>query len=114
MGEGGGPESSRKACQIRGSEGGGLGHGRTDDRHTEYVSLKLHEAVVGGGSAIDAQFRYRIARVETHRVEQIGDLIGNALDGCTGQVTDGRAASETKDRAARVGISVRRAESNEG
>src|SRR5208337_5661444 len=46
------PETDRQSSQIGSSERRGFGHGGANDRDSENVRLKLHEAVVGSGSAV--------------------------------------------------------------
>ena len=74
----------------------------------------MHETVVGGGSAIHAKFRYRCSRIAAHGIEQIRHLICDALQRCPSEVACSGAASESKDRAARVGIPMGRSQSHEG
>ena len=52
--------------------------------------------------------------VAVDRVEQVGHLVRDALDGGARDVAGGRAARDADDGAARVGVPVRRAESREG
>ena len=103
-----------EAGQVCGAQRRGFRHRRANDRRAENVGLKLHEAVVGGGPAIHAKFRHRCAGIAPHRIQQVGDLIGNALERCAGEVACGGAAGESKDRAARVGVPMGRAQSHEG
>ena len=55
------PESDSEASQVGGSERRGFGHGRADDGNSENIGLELHEAVVGGGSAVDSEFLHRVS-----------------------------------------------------
>ena len=107
------PEADRQPGEVRGAERRRLGHLRPHDRHAEQVGLKLHQQLLAGGAAVDAQLRQIDSRVGLHRFEQVGDLEGDALERGAGDVAGGRAAREPDDRAARVGIPVRRAQAGE-
>src|ERR1700739_2251148 len=77
------------------------------------MGLELHEAVVGGSPAVHAQLFYRIARVTTHGVEQVGYLVRNALYCRAGNMPSGCAAGDSKNGSASVGIPVGCAQANE-
>jgi glycoprotease/Kae1 family metallohydrolase len=53
-------------------------------------------------------------RVETHRLEQVGALVGDGLERGARQVRARGAARQAHDRAARVRVPVRRAKAGEG
>ena len=74
------PEADREAGEVGRAERRRLGDRGPDDGHAEQVGLELHEQVVGGRAAVDAQLGERDARVALHRVEQVGDLEGDALE----------------------------------
>ena len=108
------PEADRQPGQVRRAERRRLGHLRPHDGDAEQVGLKLQQAVVGGRAAVDAQLRQLDPGVVSHRVEQVGDLERDALQGGPGDVPGRRAARDPDDGAARVRIPVRRAQAGEG
>ena len=54
-----GPEAGRQAGGVGGAERGRLGHLRADHGHAEHVGLELHQQLVGGHAAVDAQLGER-------------------------------------------------------
>jgi hypothetical protein len=58
-----GPEIDGQAREVRRTQRSRFGHGRADDRHSENVGLKLHQAVVGGCAAIHSQLLHRVAGI---------------------------------------------------
>ena len=105
-----GPEADRQSRQIGGAQRGRLGHRRPHDRRTEQIGLDLHQCIVHGGAAIDAQLADRDSRIGRHGVEEIGHLKGDALQRRAGEMARGRAARDADDGAARVRIPMRGAE----
>ena len=91
------PEIDGQARQVGGSERGRFGYSWADYRHAENVGLKLHEAVVGRGTAIHAQFLHGIAGIEAHGIQQVGNLIRDAFYCGTGHVAGRGSASESED-----------------
>ena len=108
------PDAGGKTGEISRAERGGFGDGRTNDGNAENIGLELHESVVGGGAAIDAEFGERRVGVGVDGIGEIGNLIGDALEGSAGEMRGGGAASESEDGAAGGGIPVRGSESDEG
>jgi hypothetical protein len=88
--------------------------GRTTG-YPQQVGLELHQQVVHASAAIDPQFAHAaIRQVAAHRLQQGSALVGDALQRGARDVCHGRAAAETENGAARVGLPVRRAEAGEG
>jgi hypothetical protein len=81
---------------------------------SEQVGLDLHEQVVGRGAAVHAQAGQHAARVLLHGPNQIDVLQGHSLQSRTGDVSRPGAAREAKNRAARFGAPVGRAQSSQG
>src|SRR5664280_2490061 len=108
------PIADGEAGEIRGAEGGRLEDLGPDDGHAEEIGLELHEELVRGGAAVDAQLGQRDAGVLLHGVEDVGALEGDRLEDRAREMSAGRAAGEPKDGAPRVGVPVRRAEPREG
>ena len=52
------PKTSRQASEVSRAEGSGFHDFGPDDWDAENVRLELHEQIVAGGPAIDAQFVY--------------------------------------------------------
>jgi hypothetical protein len=107
------PVADREPREVRASERGRLGDRGPHDRYAEQVRLELHQRVVGGGAAVHAQFGQRDPGVGRHRVEQIGHLIGDALERRARDVSRRRPARDADDYAAYVRIPMRRAEAGE-
>ncbi len=62
------PEAGSKTGEKRRSESGGFRVRGTDDGYAKDIRLKLHEGIVGGGPAVDAQFEERSGGVGLNRV----------------------------------------------
>jgi len=102
------PKANSEACKISCAQRGGFKHSWTNNGHAEHVGLELHQEVVGGGAAVDAQFIKNNIRIGLHHVENIGDLESNAFERSAREVAGGRPASESRDGAASILIPVRR------
>ena len=61
------PQPDADTRQIGGAERRRFGDLRTQHRHPEQVGLQLHQQIIGGGTAIDAQLAERDARIGDHR-----------------------------------------------
>jgi hypothetical protein len=79
----------------------------------EQVGLKLHEEIVHGGAAVDPQFLKGLAGIGLHGGNQIAGLEGDTLEGGADDVSFSGSSGQAADQAARVGIPMRRAESDE-
>ena len=82
-------------------------------RGVHHVRLKLHEEVVHTRAAVDLQRIQTDARIQLHGVEHVVGLEGEGFEGRADQVVFVHAAGQSHDRAARVGIPMRRAQSGE-
>jgi hypothetical protein len=113
---------SARSCQkptarpgeVGGAERGGLGGARADDGHAEQVGLELHEGVVADSAAVDAELAEFAAAVGLHGAEQVGALVGDALERGAGEVAGVAAARQAGDDAARGRVPMRRPEPGEG
>ncbi len=104
------PEPGAKPRKIRSAKGSCLGDLGAHDRHPQQVGLELHQQVVRGGAAIDAQFTQRLPRVLLHGVQDLGALECDALERGSRDVRPRRSPRESDHRAARIGVPVRAAE----
>ena len=107
------PEPDGESRQVGRADGRRLGHRWPYDGHPEQVGLELHEHVVAGGASVDAQFGKRDARVAMDGIEQVADLIGDALEGGPREVSRVRSPRQADDGAAGVRVPMRRAEARE-
>jgi hypothetical protein len=81
--------------------------------YAEHIRLELHQDVVGGGAAVGFQHRDVIAGVAFHRLQNVGDLEGDALQGGAGDMADLGIAAQADHHAAGVRVPVRRAQAGE-
>src|SRR5207248_5157245 len=71
------PEASCQASQVRSPQGCRLSNLWPLYRHTENISLGLHEQVIDYCSTIDAQSRHMDATISSHRLLYIAGLIAH-------------------------------------
>ncbi len=107
------PVSDRQPGEVRGTERRRLEDFRTNDRDAQEVGLKLHEQIVGGGAAVDPQFRQLDVRIRFHRGEDLRALKGDRFERGSRDVAPARAARQAEYRATRVRIPMRRAQTRE-
>ena len=82
---------------------------RPHDRHAEHVGLELHQQVVRGRAAVDAQLGQRDAGVLLHRVQHVGALERDRLERRAREVRRrSRRASGRRSRRARTRPSAAR------
>jgi len=108
------PQPAAQSGEARRSEGGGLERRRSLERNAQEVGLRLHEQCVVRCTTVDPKDRQRTSGIRRHRFDQIGDLKGDPLEGCTSDVATVRAAGEPEQSAASVGAPMRRTESRMG
>ncbi len=65
------PEAGAESREIGGAERSRLGDLRAYDRYAEQIGLELHQQIVRGRAAIDAQLDERARGVFLHRFEQL-------------------------------------------
>ncbi len=82
-------------------------------RDAEQVGLHLHEQVVRGGAAVDAQGAQPRAGVARHGLDQVGALERDRVERGAHQVRARGAAGEAQQGAAHVGAPVGRAQPDE-
>ena len=75
--------------------------------------MNLHEQIVGRRAAIDAELGELEARIRFHGAQHLCALERDRLQRGTCEMRAGRAAGEPEDRAARVGVPVRRTQAGE-
>ena len=76
--------------------------------------MELHEEVVFRRAAVDVELGELHARVGFHRYHQVMHLISERFERSADEMGAGRAARETDDRAARLGVPIGGAEAGEG
>ncbi len=108
------PEAGRDPGQVGGAERGRLGDLGHDHGHAQHVGLELHQPGVGDGAAVGLQRRDALARGALLRPDRVDRLVGDRLERRAGEVGALRPPREADDRAARVGVPVRRAEPGQG
>ena len=86
------------------------------DRRVEDVGEPLHRPVGRHHAAVDAQHGLgrRALPVLLHGVEQVARLVGDGFQRRAGEFGRPGIARQAEDRAARLGIPMRRAETDEG
>ena len=78
------------------------------------VRLELHEQLVVGHAAVDAQLGDLHTGIGNHGIGDVASLVGSCLQNRTGDVITVSKAGETNDDAAGIRAPVRRKESGEG
>ena len=96
------PEADGQSGQVGSAQGGGFRNPRSADVDSQQVCLELHQLVVDGGAAVDAEIVQLDAGVALHGGDEINGLIGHRLDGGPGDVRGGGAAGDSEDGAAGV------------
>src|SRR6267142_1878963 len=71
------PQVDGQAGEIGGAERRGLEHLWPHYRDAEQVGLELHQQVVRGSPAVDAQLGELLARIFLHRLQHGGALAGD-------------------------------------
>ena len=107
------PDAAGKAGEERRAERGRLDQLRPVDRHAQHIRLKLHQERAHRRAAIHTQDGDRALSVDLHGIEQVLDLIGDALKRGAGDVRLVAAARQTDDRAAGIHIPARCAKTGE-
>ena len=107
------PVAGGEPRQIRGTESRRLGHLGHLDRHAENVGLELHQEAVARRAAVAAQLLQRDARILLHRLDDVARLVADRLQHRTHYVRPRRAARHAHQRAPRVRIPMRRAETDQ-
>src|SRR5260370_40316006 len=108
------PEAGRHASKIRSTQGSRRSNLWPLHRHSQNISLELHEQVIDDGASIDTQSRHMHATISGHGLKHITGLITHGLKGCTSNVASGRTPCQSPDRAACVGIPVRSSQADKG
>src|SRR5205085_11850438 len=106
------PKTRCQPREVSSSQRRGFDDPGTDYGHAQNISLKLREQVVGRSPAINAQFIYCDARILFHDLQDIRYLKGDALECRARNMSSPGAPSDPGDRAARILILVRRAQSS--
>ena len=104
------PAPGRDPGQVGGAERGRLGDLGHDHRGAEHVGLELHQPAVGDRAAVGLQHLEPLPRRRLLGAHRVDRLVGDRLQRRPRQVRAAAAAGEADDRAARVGVPVRRAE----
>ncbi len=108
------PHARRQSGQHRRAQRRGFGHFRPPYRASEDVGLKLHQVAVGGGAAVGAELAHAPSAVLLHRGQGVAHLVGDRIERRAHHVGAIGAARYPDDRAARAGVPVWRAETDEG
>ena len=108
------PVADREAGEVRRAERGRLGDDRSLDRDAEEVGLELEQQVVGRGAAVDAE-RVAARSPASAAIASRTSATWKAIDSSVARASSARPVPRVMpdDRAARVGIPVRRAEPGE-
>src|SRR5689334_792649 len=96
------PEIDGKAGEVGRPERSRLQHLGAHDGHAQDVGLELHEQIVGGSAAVDAQLREALAGVLLHGVEHLRALVRDGLERGARDVGPRGATREADDCAARM------------
>ena len=107
------PDSDGQAGEHRRAHRGRLRDLRAADRLAKDIRLELHQVAIRGGAAVGAQLAHRMRRVGFHRNDHVAHLVGDTVERRADDIGAGRAARDSHDRAARVGVPMRRAEPDE-
>ena len=107
------PHALGQAGEVGGAECCCLGDCGPGDGHLELIGLDLQEEVVGSGAAVGAQRADRTAGRVAHGLDDVARLVRHRLQDGAGEVSPARATREAEDRAARVRVPPRAAESGE-
>src|SRR5258708_12522367 len=91
------PEAGGQASKIRSTQGGRLSNLWPLHRHSQNISLELHEQVIDDGASIDTQSRHMHATVSGHGLKHITGLITHGLKACTSNVASRRPACQSND-----------------
>ena len=103
------PASQAAPKRRRLADGGPL------DRSIEDVGQELHGPVARHHAAVDAQHRLGLGRpVAVHGLQQIARLVAHGLQRGARDLARPRRARQAEERAARLGLPVRRTEADEG
>jgi len=108
-----GPEAGSQTGKVSRAKRGGFCDLGPDDRHAEHVGLELHEQVVDGRAAVDAQRAKGLAGFGVNGLKNIGHLEGDAFEGGAGDVAGTGVAAQSDEQAGGVRVPMGRAESNE-
>ena len=108
------PEADGQAGREGGAERRRLGHGGADHRHAEHVGLELHEQLVGGHAAVDAQLGEGHAGDGVGGVDHLAGLPGRGLERRARDVARAGVGGQADDHAARVVAPVRGEQAGEG
>src|SRR5262249_21358604 len=107
------PEADGEPGEERGAGRGRLGLRRAHDGDAEEVGERPAEELVLRRAAVDPQLAHAQLRVALHAFDDVARLERHRLERRARQVRLGRPAREADDRAARVGVPVRRPEPDE-
>src|SRR5438128_8085691 len=101
------PEAGRQASEVRSTQGSRLSNLWPLHRHSQNISLELHEQVIDDSSAIYTQGRHMHATISSHGFQYITGLVAHGFERGTSNIASGRTACQANDGAACVGIPVR-------
>ena len=94
-----GPEADAQAGQERGAQGRRFGLRAAADRLAQHVGLELEERVGAGHAAVDPEVGEGRSEVFLDRLDQVGDLEGDALERGAGDVGQAGGPGQAEDRA---------------
>src|SRR5947199_6397058 len=80
------PKAGRQASKVGSSQGGRLSNLWPLHRHSQNISLGLHEQVIDHCSTIDAQSRHLNATISSHRLLYIAGLIAHRFKSSTSNI----------------------------
>ena len=108
------PEADAETGEVGRTESGGFVDLGADDGDAGDIRLELHEEIIDGGAAIDAEFFDFDAGIGLHGLEDIHGLESDAFEGGAGNMAGVGAAGDAEDGAASGLIPMGGTEADEG
>src|SRR5260221_9295556 len=102
------PKASCQASKVGSSQRGRLSNRWSLHRHSQNISLGLHEQVIDYCSTIDAQSRHMNATISSHRLLYIAGLIAHRFKRGTSNIASSRTACQANDSATRIRVPIGR------
>ena len=98
------PVAAAETGEVGGAEGGGFDSLGADDRDAEHVGLNLHEEIVAGRAAVDAEGGWDQTGIGGHGVDDIAGLVGDRFEGGASNIF---AVQDSLARAVVSAVSIR-------
>ena len=107
------PESRGKPRQKRSSQARAFKHFGAIELGIKDIGLELHQKAVRRCPAVDVELVNLMPRFALHGRGDIGNLVRHGLERRPGDIRPVRAARKAENRAARLGVPIRRTEARE-